>query len=144
MIERPLSEAERNQMRKTALENHKSFTKVYLSVSAAAKMLNHAVSGVPNEVMGMTQGFYQKNPKGELAFQITDIVYLPAKASETRVTADTETQVLMACNCGGTQCMRNGSARSMPTTSSAGTTLTPAMAAGSPALTSRLRTCSRR
>jgi hypothetical protein len=83
------SEEELSQLRKIALDNPKSFRKVYLSVSAAAKMLNHAVSGIPNEVMGMCQGFYQRNSKNELAFQITDIVYLPAKASETRVTADT-------------------------------------------------------
>ena len=57
-------------------------------MSAATKMLNHAVSGIPNEVMGLLQGFYQFNSKKELAFQITDIIYLPVEASETRVTAD--------------------------------------------------------
>jgi hypothetical protein len=31
--------------------------------------------------MGMVQGFYQKGMDGKYAFQITDIVYLPAKAS---------------------------------------------------------------
>jgi hypothetical protein len=31
--------------------------------------------------MGMVQGFYQKSSDQEKCFQITDIVYLPAKAS---------------------------------------------------------------
>lgn len=59
MIEQKLSDRQQDEFRKNALHQNKSFNKVYLSVSAATKMLNHAVSGVPNEVMGLLQGFYQ-------------------------------------------------------------------------------------
>ena len=68
---------------------------MYLSVTAAAKMLNHACYGQPKEVMGLLQGFFQEK-RGEGFFQVTDVIALPVEASETRVTADDETYGLMA------------------------------------------------
>lgn len=59
-------------------------------MSAATKMLNHACWGVPQEVMGLVQGFYQEHQK-EYVFLINDVIFLPVEASEIRVTADNET-----------------------------------------------------
>jgi len=60
MIEQNLTNDEKEDLRNIARKSNKSFSKVYMSVSAASKMLNHAVSGIPKEVMGLLQGFYQK------------------------------------------------------------------------------------
>ena len=59
MIEKTLTEEKREEIRSCCVKNNKPFTKVYLSVSAGSKMLNHSCSGIPNEVMGLLQGFYQ-------------------------------------------------------------------------------------
>ena len=59
MIERELTEDENSAIRLKARKTNKFFTKVYLTVTAAAKMLNHACYGQPKEVMGLLQGFYQ-------------------------------------------------------------------------------------
>jgi proteasome lid subunit RPN8/RPN11 len=64
-------------------------------VTAAAKMLNHATFGVPNEVMGLMTGFYREE-KNYGVFTVTDILALPVESSETRVTADDETNLLIA------------------------------------------------
>lgn len=61
MIEKQLTREEKDQLREIAIKENKSFSKVYMSVSAASKMLNHAVSGVPKEVMGFLQGFAQRD-----------------------------------------------------------------------------------
>lgn len=44
-------------MRKKSQTRHKYFKKVKMTVTAAAKMLDHAVFGQPQEVMGLMQGF---------------------------------------------------------------------------------------
>ena len=95
MIEIELSEEQNSAIRLKARKQNKFFTKVYLSVTAASKMLNHACHGQPKEVMGLLQGFYQ-DKRGEGLFQVTDVIALPVEASETRVTADDETYGLMA------------------------------------------------
>ena len=59
MIERTLSTDEQDGIRLKARTKNKYFVKVYLTVTAAAKMLNHAHFGQPKEVMGLLQGFYQ-------------------------------------------------------------------------------------
>lgn len=64
------------EMRQKAKNIHKYFKKVELSVSAAAKMLNHAVFGQPEEVMGLLQG-YVKEERGNGVFVINDIISLP-------------------------------------------------------------------
>ena len=55
-VERPLTEAESDRIRLRARKEVKYFNKVYLSVTAASKMLNHAHFGQPREVMGLLQG----------------------------------------------------------------------------------------
>jgi hypothetical protein len=45
-------------MRKKARTENKFFNKVYVTVTAASKMLNHAKFGEPEEVMGLLQGLY--------------------------------------------------------------------------------------
>ena len=75
------------------------FNKVFLSVTAAIKMLNHAHFGQPKEVMGLLQGTFDeetRNGKSNGIFYVTDVIALPVEASETRVTADDETEGLMA------------------------------------------------
>lgn len=47
MIEYELSEEENSKIRLKARKQNKYFTKVYLSVTAAAKMLNHGCHGQP-------------------------------------------------------------------------------------------------
>ena len=51
-------EQDENIRKKTRNES-KYFRKVEVTVTAAAKMLNHATFGVPNEVMGLMTGFYR-------------------------------------------------------------------------------------
>lgn len=55
-VERPLTEAESDRIRLRGRKEVKYFNKVYLSVTAASKMLNHAHFGQPREVMGLLQG----------------------------------------------------------------------------------------
>jgi len=47
MIEIELSEEENSKIRLNARKQNKYFTKVYLSVTAAAKMLSHGCYGQP-------------------------------------------------------------------------------------------------
>lgn len=54
-----LSEQEKDEIRLKGRTIKGYFNKVYMSVSAAAKMLNHSHFGQPKEVMGLLQGFYQ-------------------------------------------------------------------------------------
>lgn len=58
-------------------------------------MLSHAHFGIPKEVMGLLQGSYHEE-KGKGVFVVSDVIYLPVEASETRVTADEETNILIA------------------------------------------------
>ena len=55
-IERTLSEEQDTAIRKKARTVVKYFDKVYVMVTAASKMLNHAHFGQPREVMGLLQG----------------------------------------------------------------------------------------
>jgi len=51
-----LSEDEASRIRKLGRNQPKYFNKVYVTVTAAAKMLSHAHFGEPREVMGLLQG----------------------------------------------------------------------------------------
>ena len=55
-FEQILSEEKDSAIRKNAHTVIKYFNKVYLMVTAACKMLNHAHFGQPREVMGLLQG----------------------------------------------------------------------------------------
>lgn len=46
-------------MRKKSKNAHKYFKRVKMTVTAAAKMLDHAAFGQPQEVMGLMQGYCQ-------------------------------------------------------------------------------------
>lgn len=55
-FEKKISQEEADRIRLKGIKQIKYFNKVYLHVSAAAKMLSHARFGEPREVMGLLQG----------------------------------------------------------------------------------------
>lgn len=55
-LEKKISQEEADRIRLRGIKEIKYFNKVYLHVSAAAKMLSHARFGEPREVMGLLQG----------------------------------------------------------------------------------------
>lgn len=55
-LEKKISGEEADKIRLKGIKQVKYFNKVYLHVSAAAKMLSHARFGEPREVMGLLQG----------------------------------------------------------------------------------------
>ena len=57
-MEKTISQGEADRIRLKGRKEIKYFNKVYLHVTAAAKMLSHAHFGIPKEVMGLLQGSY--------------------------------------------------------------------------------------
>ena len=55
-IEKKISQEEADRVRLRGIKEVKYFNKVYLHVTAAAKMVSHAHFGIPREVMGLLQG----------------------------------------------------------------------------------------
>lgn len=55
-VEKKIGEEEANAIRRRGMKELKYFNKVYVHVTAAAKMVSHAHFGIPREVMGLLQG----------------------------------------------------------------------------------------
>ena len=55
-VEKKIGEEEANTIRRRGMKELKYFNKVYVHVTAAAKMVSHAHFGIPREVMGLLQG----------------------------------------------------------------------------------------
>ena len=59
-VEKKIGEEEANAIRRRGMKELKYFNKVYVHVTAAAKMVSHAHFGIPREVMGLLQGKLNK------------------------------------------------------------------------------------
>lgn len=94
-VEKTLTEDEESRIRKNGRTKPRYFSKAYVTVTAASKMLSHAHFGEPREVMGLLQGSYHEEGSHGV-FVIADVIFLPVESSETRVTADDETYTLIA------------------------------------------------
>lgn len=55
-VEKTLTEDEESRIRKNGRTKPRYFSKAYVTVTAASKMLSHAHFGEPREVMGLLQG----------------------------------------------------------------------------------------
>ena len=85
--------------------NPKYFKTMYVSASAAVKMLEHSLRGVekgmasenrmPVEVMGLLIGRPSTDPNNLQAMVVTDAFPLPVEGVETRVEAGADAQLAM-------------------------------------------------